>query len=150
MDIQHNDTQHNDMQHNSKQYVILNKMTLSIMAEHCYAECHLCCISLKLSATYNHFMLSVIVLNVTYWVTFSTMSLILSVTYKHFMLSVIVLNVVAPQSVHHEVLHLGELLPCPNSNSCQPKHSSLLHKSFNNIRYWSYYIWCYLSISAIS
>jgi hypothetical protein len=35
-DIRHNDTQHNDIQHHSKWNV-----TLNIIAEHCYAECHI-------------------------------------------------------------------------------------------------------------
>jgi hypothetical protein len=41
-DTQHNDTQHNDIRRNSKQNVTLIIMTLGTMAEHCYAECHLC------------------------------------------------------------------------------------------------------------
>ncbi len=36
-EIQHNDTQHNDIQHNGNQ-----NATLSIMSEHCCAECRLC------------------------------------------------------------------------------------------------------------
>jgi hypothetical protein len=42
-DIKHNDTQFNDTQHNSKLKGTLSIMTLSIIAEHCYADCRLCC-----------------------------------------------------------------------------------------------------------
>jgi len=52
-------------------------MTLSTMAERCYAECHLCLLSLMLSVTYKPIMLSVVMLNVV-------------------MMTVIVLSVVAP------------------------------------------------------
>ncbi len=38
--IQHNNTQHNDVQYDGKQNAALSLMTLSIMAEHCHAECH--------------------------------------------------------------------------------------------------------------
>ena len=50
-DTQHNETQHNGIHHNDTQHnefslmvknVRLSITTLSIMAEHCYAECHLC------------------------------------------------------------------------------------------------------------
>jgi hypothetical protein len=39
-------------------------MTHSVMAEHCYADCRLCILSLMLSVTYEPFMLSVITLSV--------------------------------------------------------------------------------------
>jgi hypothetical protein len=42
-DTNHNDTQHNAIQHNNRW-----PATLSIMAEHCYADCHLCWVSLIL------------------------------------------------------------------------------------------------------
>jgi hypothetical protein len=45
-DNQHNDTQINDIQHNNKYKVTLSIMTLSIMAECCYA------VSFMLSVTY--------------------------------------------------------------------------------------------------
>jgi hypothetical protein len=52
-------------------------MTLSTMAERCYAECHLCLLSFMLSVTYKLIMLIVVMLNVV-------------------MMTVIVLSVVAP------------------------------------------------------
>ncbi len=60
-DIQHNNVQHNDVQQNNK----LN-MTLSIMAEHFYAEGYLCWVSLLLSFTYESFKLTVVMLNGLY------------------------------------------------------------------------------------
>ncbi len=51
---QHDDIQHNDTKHNNKYNVIISIMTLSITAEHCYAECRLCWVSLMLSATCKH------------------------------------------------------------------------------------------------
>ncbi len=52
-DIQHNDTKHNDIRHKNKWNAILTKMTLSIMTECCYAECHLCWLSPMLIVTHN-------------------------------------------------------------------------------------------------
>jgi hypothetical protein len=68
-DIQHysinyNDIQRNGIMHNNKLNVKLSIVTLSIMAEHCYVECHLCWLSLILSVTHEPFMLSVVMLNV--------------------------------------------------------------------------------------
>jgi hypothetical protein len=58
----------------------LRIVTLTIMAEHCNAECHLCCVSLMLSVTYMPFVLSLVMLNV----------IILSLV----MLNVIILSVI--------------------------------------------------------
>ncbi len=50
-DIQHNDTKYNDTQHNDIKhngthdrmtFSVTQNMPLSIMEDHCYAECHLC------------------------------------------------------------------------------------------------------------
>jgi hypothetical protein len=47
-DIQHNDIQHNDIQHNDTQQMQdsanarLSITTISMMAQCCYSECHLC------------------------------------------------------------------------------------------------------------
>ncbi len=40
--IQQNDTQHTGIQHDKKLNATLSIMKLRLMAEHCYAECHLC------------------------------------------------------------------------------------------------------------
>ncbi len=65
-------------------------MTFNIMADHCYAECHLFIMSLMLSVTYKPFILSVIMLN---YVVLS--AFILSVIVQCvIMLSVVMLNVV--------------------------------------------------------
>jgi hypothetical protein len=34
-------------------------MTPSVMAEHCYAECHFCCLSLMLSVRFKPLLLSI-------------------------------------------------------------------------------------------
>jgi hypothetical protein len=65
-------------------------MALSIMAEHCYAECHLWRLSLMLSVTNKPLMLSFIMLSV----------IMLSVIMLNVVaLSVVMLNVVAPYQV---------------------------------------------------
>ncbi len=52
-DTQHNNTQYSDIQRNRKYGATLSITKLSIMAYHCYAECHLSLVSHK------PFMLSV-------------------------------------------------------------------------------------------
>jgi hypothetical protein len=56
-DTQHNDIQHNDTQHDETQHI-------GRVLKYCYAECHLCSVSLMLRVTNKPFMLSVIMLNV--------------------------------------------------------------------------------------
>ncbi len=58
-DARHNDTQHNGIQHYRKY-----KATLSIMAKHCYAECHYELNVVMLNVANNPFMLNVVMLNV--------------------------------------------------------------------------------------
>ncbi len=46
-DTQHNDTHHNDTQQNNTQHIDVlhnhkQNVTLIILAEHCYSECHFC------------------------------------------------------------------------------------------------------------
>jgi hypothetical protein len=54
----HNDTQYSGIEHNNE----LN-MALSIMVECCYAECHLCKVSIMLSVENKPIMQSVIMLS---------------------------------------------------------------------------------------
>ncbi len=61
-------------------------MTFSIMVEHCYAECHLCCF------IYTPFILSVVMLSVVMLSVVMLSAIMLSVI----MLSVIMLSVVVP------------------------------------------------------
>ncbi len=73
-------------------------MTLSTMAEHCNAECHLCCLSLMLSVTYKLLMLSIFMLNV----------IMLSVVMLSvFMLNVVMLSVVATMTLSS----LNQIMP---------------------------------------
>ncbi len=55
-DIQHSDTHHNNIQHAT--------LRLSILAKHCYAECHLYWLSFMLNATYKPLMLSIVMLSI--------------------------------------------------------------------------------------
>jgi hypothetical protein len=87
-DTQHSDIQHNDIKHNNKLGLPLRSMTLSIMIECCYAECHLCCVSIMLSVADKPIMLSVIML-------------------KEIMMSVIMLNAVM-MSVVAPNMHISE------------------------------------------
>ncbi len=64
----------------------LRIMTLSIKAEDCYAECHLCLVSLMLSVTYKPFVVSAVMLDVI-------------------MVSVVLLNVVRPDLTNKKVLY---------------------------------------------
>ncbi len=48
-DSQHNDIQYGDTQHYHVQHINELNLTLSIMVEHSYAECHLCWVSRKIT-----------------------------------------------------------------------------------------------------
>jgi len=56
-DTQRNDNQHNDTEHNDIQQYNKYNATLSIMSDHCYAECRLCYMLVMLSTTYKPFKL---------------------------------------------------------------------------------------------
>jgi hypothetical protein len=76
-------------------------MTLSIIAEHCYAECRLCTLLPMLNVTNKTLMLNVIMLTVTNK-TLMLNVIMLSVTNKTLMLNVnilivIMLSVVKPE-----------------------------------------------------
>jgi hypothetical protein len=67
-----------------------------MLAEHCYTECHLCCLSLKLSVTNKPLILSVIMLNGVMLSVIMLNSFMLSVI----MLNGVMLSIVAPIKVY--------------------------------------------------
>jgi hypothetical protein len=73
----------------------LSITTFSIIAEHFYADCHLCSLSLMLSVTCNPFILSVIMLNVV---------MLNVVMLGVVMLRVVMLSVVAPWKHHVAIM----------------------------------------------
>ncbi len=90
---------HHDTQHNDPQYKGTQQMTLSVMADHCYDECSICCVSLVQSVTCKSFMFIVIMMSVIMLSVIMLSVIMLSVIMLYVVMLSIIMLYVLMQSV---------------------------------------------------